>query len=134
MKRGELANRTGCNIETVRYYEKVGLLPDPPRTQKGYRIYDETHEHTLRFIMRSRELGFSVEEIRGLLSLVNGGHYTCGEIRDKTLAHLNVVRGRIADLARLEETLSKTVAACEGGNAPCCPVVDALVGKKGLRQ
>ncbi len=129
MTRGELAKRTGCNIETVRYYEKIGLLPDPPRTQRGYRIYDENHEQTLRFIVRARELGFSGKEVRSLLNLVDGGHYTCGEIRDKTLAHLDVVRGRIADLLKLEKTLSKTVAACEGGDAASCPVVDALIRK-----
>ncbi|MEG3618708.1 helix-turn-helix domain-containing protein [Magnetovibrio sp. PR-2] len=127
MKRGELAKRTGCNIETVRYYEKAGLLPDPPRTDKGYRVYSDTHEQTLRFIMRSRELGFSVEEVRGLLSLVDGGTYTCSEIRDKTLQHLTSVRKRIADLQRLEQTLSDTVANCEGGNTPRCAVIDALV-------
>ncbi|MBL4613963.1 MAG: helix-turn-helix domain-containing protein [Magnetovibrio sp.] len=127
MTRGELAKRTGCNIETVRYYEKIGLPPDPPRTQKGYRVYDRHHEQTLRFIMRARELGFTIEDVRGLLSLVDGGNYTCGEIRDKTLAHLKAVRERIADLQRLEQTLSKTVADCAGGDAPQCPVVDALI-------
>lgn len=128
MRRGELAKRTGCNIETVLYYEKIGLLPAPPRTEKGHRIYDSSHTKALRFIMRSRELGFSIEEVRGLLSLVNGQSYTCGEVRDKTMEHLNAVRDRIADLQRLETTLATTVAACEGGNAANCPVVDALIG------
>jgi len=127
MKRGELAKRTGCNIETVRYYERVGLLPNPPRTEKGHRIYDDGHKQTLRFIMRSRELGFTIEEVRGLLSLVDGEKYTCGEVRDKTVLHLNAVRERIADLKKLEVTLATTVAACEGGSATNCPIVDALI-------
>ncbi len=126
MKRGQLATRTGCNIETIRYYEKVGLLPDPPRTEKGYRVYEHKHEQTLRFIIRSRELGFTIEQIRGLLSLVDGGDYTCTEIRDQTEAHLAAVRDRIVDLKKLEATLVETVAACNGGNTPNCPVVDAL--------
>jgi MerR family mercuric resistance operon transcriptional regulator len=66
MQRAELARRTGSNLETVRYYEKVGLLPEPPRTAAGYRSYDIAHERRLRFILRARELGFSLEEIRGL--------------------------------------------------------------------
>jgi MerR family mercuric resistance operon transcriptional regulator len=127
MKRGELATKTGCNIETVRYYEKAGLLPDPPRSDKGYRIYNRGHEQTLRFIVRSRELGFSVEEVRSLLSLVDAGHYTCGEIQQKTMDHLKGIRERIHDLKKLEITLTKTVADCEGGDAPNCPITNALL-------
>lgn len=129
MKRGELAKRTGSNIETIRYYEKAGLLPHPPRTEKGYRIYSDQHERTLRFIMRSRELGFSVEDVRELLSLVDGDHYTCEDVKAKTLVHLKTVRKRIADLKKLEKTLSQTVANCKGGNTPNCPIIDALVKK-----
>lgn len=128
MKRSEIAAQTGCNIETVRYYEKAGLLADPPRTAKGYRVYDDSHERTLRFIIRSRELGFSIEEIRNLLDLVQGEKYSCGEVRDQTMAHLIAVRARISDLQQLEKTLAKTVSQCEGGNTPNCPIVDALVG------
>ena len=70
--RGDLARATGCNIETIRYYEKTGLLPDPPRTAAGYRIYSAAHATRLRFILRARELGFSMEDIRGLLGLEDG--------------------------------------------------------------
>lgn len=126
MKRGELAKRTECNIETVRYYEKAGLLADPPRTAKGYRIYDESHEKTLRFILQSRKLGFTVEEVRDLLTLVSGGNYTCDEILEKTQAHLKSVQARITDLQRLESTLLKTIAKCKGGNTPDCAIVEAL--------
>jgi len=126
MKRSVLAARTGCNIETVRYYEKQGLLPDPPRTVAGHRVYDQSHEQTLGFIMRARALGFSIAEIRDLLSLVDGGRYTCGEIRDRTLIHLKAVRERLADLKKLEATLAETVAACTGDDAPHCPIIEAL--------
>jgi len=81
LKRAELANRSGCNIEMIRYYEKLGMLPDPPRTASGFRQYDEEHLARLRFILRARELGVPIEEIRGPLDLVDGGTQTCAEVR-----------------------------------------------------
>ena len=81
LKRAELANRSGCNIETIRYYEKIGVLPDPPRSVSGYRLYDEKRLVRLRFILRARELGVPIEEIRGPLDLVDGGTQTCAEVR-----------------------------------------------------
>ena len=131
MTRGELARRTGRNLETIRYYEKIGLLPEPRRSDGGYRQYEAAHERRLRFIMRARELGFGIEEIRGLLALVDRRAYTCVEVRDMTLRHLDAVRLKIADLKRLERTLATTVAACVGRKAPECPVIDALTGAGG---
>ncbi len=72
LKRAELAKVTGCHPETIRYYEKTGMMPDPPRSKAGYRLYDEAHVSRLRFILRARELGFSIEDIRGLLDLMDG--------------------------------------------------------------
>ena len=126
LQRGALARRTGCNLETIRYYEKIRLLPEPPRTEGGHRAYDATHERRLRFILRARELGFTIEEIRGLLGLVDGGNYTCAEVREMTLHHLADVRAKIADLQRLKRTLAQTVAACSGDQVPDCTVIDAL--------
>lgn len=97
LKRAELARRTGCNLETIRYYEKIGLMPEPPRTASGYRIYDENHVARLRFILRGRKLGFSIEELRGLLSLVDRGTQTCAEVQAVTERHLADVRAKIAD-------------------------------------
>lgn len=128
LRRGELAKRAGCNLETVRYYEKIGLMPAPPRTAGGHRAYDTAHEHRLRFILRARELGFTIEEIRELLALVDRHAVTCAEVQKMTLHHLADVRARIADLRRLERTLRVTVAACSGDEVPDCPVIDALVG------
>ena len=79
LQRAELARRTGSNLETVRYYEKVGLLPEPPRTAAGYRNYDTTHERRLTFILLARELGFSLDEIRELLRLVDERNQPCAE-------------------------------------------------------
>jgi len=126
--RGHLARETGCNIETIRYYEQIGLVPAPKRSDSGYRLYGDTDRRHLQFILRGRELGFSIAELRSLLSLVDGGRYTCGEVRDLTVQHLESVRSKLADLRRLERTLAESSAQCEGGTVPECPVIDALFG------
>ena len=124
--RGELARRSGCHLETVRYYEKIGLLPPPARSQGGHRLYQIDDQRRLRFILRGRELGFSIEELRSLLSLVDSDSYTCGEIHNLTVGHLGGVRQKIIDLKRLERTLAKISEECSGGAVPQCPVIDAL--------
>lgn len=126
MQRAELAHRTGCNLETVRYYEKVGLLPEPPRTSSGYRNYDTTHERRLRFILRARELGFSLDEIRELLRLVDERNQPCAEVRAVAAAHLGDVRAKIADLKRMERVLKDVVALCVDGTSPECPLIETL--------
>ena len=123
---GQLSKRTGCNIETIRYYERIGLLPAPPRTQGGHRLYGESDLRRLAFIRRSRELGFTVDEVRSLLRLVDDRSYTCAEVRSLTLEHLTEVRKKIADLRRLRKTLAGIVARCAGDTVPECPVIDAL--------
>ena len=126
LRRGELAARTGCNLETVRYYEKIELLPKPPRRPNGYRAYGETHVRRLRFILRARELGFAIGEIRGLLVLVDTERQTCAEVQQRTEQHLADVRGKIADLRRIERILAKTASQCSGDNVPDCPILEAL--------
>ena len=126
LKRGELAQHTGSNSETIRYYEKIGLLPEPPRNSSDYRIYDETHVRRLRFVLRGRELGFNIEEIRGLLRLVDGGKQTCSEVKVRTEYHLNDIRGKIADLRRIETILANTAAQCSGDEVPECAILEAL--------
>lgn len=122
---GELSRLANVNIETIRYYERIGMLAAPPRTEGGRRVYGPAEVQTLTFIRRSRELGFSLDEIRNLLGLVEGGH-ACGEVKTAALLHLRSIRGKIADLRRMERTLAKTAALCEGGDAPRCPILDAL--------
>lgn len=124
--RGDLARATGCNIETIRYYEKTGLLPDPPRTDAGYRNYSTAHATRLRFILRARELGFSMEDIRGLMGLEDGNAPTCAEVKERTERHLADVQAKIADLSRIEKVLSATLARCSGEDVPDCPVLKAL--------
>ena len=123
---GELSNLTGVKIETIRYYERQKLLPDPPRTEGGHRCYNEDHLKRLTFIRRSRQLGFSMEEIRELLILVEGGLYTCGEVKALTMEHAKSVREKINDLTRMEATLLNISSRCSGGAVPDCPILDAL--------
>jgi MerR family mercuric resistance operon transcriptional regulator len=122
---GALSQLTGVNIETVRYYEKIGLLPAPPRTEGGHRLYKDDHLKRLIFIRRSRELGFTLNEIRNLLGLV-AGDYTCGEVQAAALSHLRSIRHKIADLRRMERTLADTASRCKGGTAPDCPIIEVL--------
>ena len=121
----ELAQRSGCNIETVRFYEKRGFFHHrrEPRAATGYA---PEHLKRLTFIRRSRELGFTLDEVRSLLTLVDGSDWSCAEVKAMTLDHLAGVRRKIADLEKLAQVLEDMTAQCEGGSVPECPVVDAL--------
>lgn len=127
---GSLSKATGVKIETIRYYEREGIIPSPPRTAGGHRSYDQKHLKRLTFVRRSRELGFTLEEIRGLLELVDGETYTCNEIKDITLNHADTVRSKIADLRRLEKTLAGIASQCHGGTTPDCPIIEGLLDPK----
>lgn len=126
LHRAALARRTACNLETIRYYEKIGMMPEPPRTEAGYRLYDDRHVERLRFILRARELGFSLDDIRELLTLVDRGTQTCAEVKERTERHLADVREKIADLKRIERVLAETAAKCSGDEVPDCPVLETL--------
>lgn len=123
---GRLAAVTGVNLETVRYYERIKLMPPPARTASGHRAYEESHMQRLAFIRRARELGFSIEEVRALLALAEPTHASCAEVREIAGAHLQDVRTKLADLAKLERILAETVARCSGDPVPLCPVLDML--------
>ena len=123
---GELSKRGGVNIETIRYYERVKMLAPPLRTASGRRVYDESDLRSLVFIRRSRELGFSLDEIRALLRLGGPENASCGEVREIAAHHLEDIRAKLDDLKKLERLLSKTVARCSGKTAPDCPVLDIL--------
>ena len=124
---GRLAQLSGVNLETVRYYERIGLMPEPGRSGGGHRLYDDMHRRRLAFIRRGRELGFSIEEIRTLLGLAEPQRRSCDEVRAIASAHLRDVRAKIGDLARLEAILAGTVERCDSREAaPSCPVLDLL--------
>ena len=125
LRRGELAREAGCNFETIRYYETIGLIPHPPRSEGRHRLYGHEHVNRLRFILRGRELGFSIEEIRALLAIEGGGG-GCGDAYALTTQHLAVVKRKIADLRRLERILATAAAACARDTSPDCPIIEAL--------
>ncbi len=127
---GGLSKQTGCNIETIRYYERIGLLPKPPRTEGGHRLYEREQIKRLVFIRRSRELGFSLDEIRTLLRLVDGKRYTCQEVKNLMEEHIGDIKKKITDLKRLQKTLGEISAQCQGGQIPECPIIDALFEEK----
>src|SRR5215813_4879073 len=123
---GKLSRLSGVNIETIRYYERIKMLPSPPRTASGRRVYGSTHLRTLAFIRRARELGFSIEEIRALMRLGGPEKATCREVREIAAHHLEDIRAKLDDLKKLERLLARTVAQCSGTSAPDCPVLDIL--------
>ena len=127
---GALSKQTGCHIETVRYYERIGVLLKPPRTEGGHRLYGKEQIKRLMFVRRSRELGFSLGEIRTLLKLVDGKQYTCREVKTLMEEHLGDIKKKISDLKRLQKTLADISSQCEGGMVPECPIIDALFEEK----
>ena len=128
---GDLSGMTGVNIETIRYYERIRMLPMPRRSGNGRRVYGSTDVRALAFIRRARELGFSLDEIRALLRLGGPGKASCGEVRDIATRHLRDIRAKITDLRRLERSLATTVGRCSGTTAPECPVLDMLDIRRG---
>ncbi len=126
LSRGLLAKKTGVNIETIRYYENIALMPNPPRTAGGHRIYDQVLLKRLTFIRRCRELGFTIEELRNLLGLVDGGDYSCAEVLQNTEAHIDRIRGKIKDLKKMENTLKAISDKCSREDVPDCPIIEAL--------
>jgi MerR family mercuric resistance operon transcriptional regulator len=120
---GKLSELSGVNIETIRYYERIRMLPSPPRTASGRRVYDSTHLRTLAFIRRGRELGFSIADIRALMRLGGPEKATCREVREIAAHHLEDIRAKLDDLRKLERLLARTVAQCSGKSAPDCPVL-----------
>jgi MerR family mercuric resistance operon transcriptional regulator len=122
---GELSRRTGCNIETIRYYERIGLLPRARRSG-SYRNYDPADAGRLAFIRRARELGFTLDEVRALLVLAAASAESCHEARGLAAAHLDDVRARIADLRRMERTLADHIRSCDAGANDACPLIESL--------
>lgn len=107
--RGELARETGVHGETIRYYESIGLLPEPSRSVGGHRIYDTFQLRRISFISRSRELGFTLNEVRSLLALFDSGDYSCAEVRDRTRTHIDDVNRRIGALQAMRDEFEAMV-------------------------
>ncbi|MDE5451934.1 MerR family transcriptional regulator [Bradyrhizobium sp. CSA112] len=129
---GELSKHVGVNIETIRYYERIKMLPAPGRSANGRRVYGPAEARILAFIRRSRDLGFTLEEIRALLALGGPERASCADVHKIASAHLTNVRSKLSDLVKLEAILAETVARCSDGAAPDCPVLDILdAGRRG---
>lgn len=126
ISRGELARRTGVNIETIRYFEKAGILAEPPRTPGGHRVYGEEHVRTLGFIRRARNLGFTPQEVRTMLDLGGPEKPRCPEVRDIAAHHLAEVRAKIADLAEFERLLTSAMEHCSDEAEAECPVIEMI--------
>ncbi len=122
---GELAGLTGVSVEAIRYYERVKLMPRPRRTPGGRRAYDSGSLKTLAFIKRSRELGFSLDDIRALLTL-RASQPCCVDVKTIAARHLEMVRQKLRGLLEMEASLSGMVALCPGDESADCPVLDIL--------
>ena len=125
-KIGEVAKLVGLGSETVRYYEKEGILPKAERASNGYRLYDQAHVKRLRFVKRCRELGFSLEKVRSLLKIADSHNMTCRSVKDVAEGHLAEVRRNIKDLQKMERALSEMVKPCMGDETKDCPILDIL--------
>lgn len=123
---GRLARSAGVNLETVRYYERIGLMPAPARTEGGHRSYAPEHSQRLRFIRRSRELGFSIEAVRRLIALSEPEVQACCEVRDMAQEHIASIDAKIIDLQRLRGVLQHAVSDCREGSEIRCPVIQEL--------
>lgn len=122
---GALARDSGVNLETIRFYERSGLLPAPQRSAAGYRHYQQMDVRRLRFIRRGRELGFSLEEIRSLLELAAHPESPCESADQMVREHLDAIETRIRDLQNMRAELSK-LAGCHSSHAEHCRLLEAL--------
>jgi MerR family mercuric resistance operon transcriptional regulator len=124
---GELSQRTRCNIETIRYYERIGLLPRPRRQGGRFRRYGTDDVTRLRFIRRARQLGFTLNDVRALLRLANAdGDKVRTEMRKLAAAHVTEIRTKIADLRAMEQVLSDAICECESRQSAHCPLLEIL--------
>jgi MerR family mercuric resistance operon transcriptional regulator len=123
---GQLSKLTGVNVETIRYYEKIGLLPAPPRRGNGRRAFGPMETRVLAFIRRARQLGFTLDEIRALLALGGPGQASCADVCAIATRHVADIRRKIDDLRKLERTLHAMVDRCSDEAAPNCAVLDVL--------
>lgn len=125
---GQLAKRAKCKVETVHYYEKSGLMPEPPRTEGGHRIYELSHIKRLNFIRRCRELGFSIKHIKELLKFIDEPNHYCGEVKAMAMLQAREVQQKIDDLQRLKKALNDMMIKCKGADYSIndCPIIDAL--------
>ena len=126
------AKAANVNVETVRFYEKIGVLEKPARTEGGHRAYGRSHVERLTFIRRARELGFTLDEVRALLRLAEASDVPCGQVKDLAATHLTGVKTKIADLRAMQKALTALIAQCDArgdeAGQPGCPLIETLLG------
>lgn len=126
MNIGAIAERSGVPAKTIRYYESIGLIGSAARTANGYRCYGDLDLHTLRFIKRARNLGFSVEEVRDLLDLWGNRDRSSADVKALAANHLRMLDRKIEELVEMRGTLAHLVSCCHGDDRPDCPILDEL--------
>lgn len=135
---GKIAQSTGCNIETIRYYERLSLLPEPPRTEGGHRLYNEVHRRRLVFIQRGRELGFGLKQIRGLIDLAESEEHSCGEALGVAEQHFEIIDDKLVHLQNIRTALAQMADRCRSDcactKAPRCSILEALAGQDSVKS
>lgn len=134
MNIGMAAQSSAVSAKMIRHYEAIGLIPPVTRSESGYRIYTESDVHTLRFIRRARDLGFSVEQIRELLSLWQDGHRESASVKRIALRHVEELEAKMVELRRMADTLRHLADHCSGDSRPDCPILDDLSGAAAADQ
>jgi DNA-binding transcriptional MerR regulator len=127
MRIGELSASCNCPAETIRYFEKIGLLPSPQRGANGYRNYDQSQQKWLQFILRSRALGFSQNEVRRLSDIAHQSDPACAEVYELLIDHIVDVETKLEDLRRMQSALERLKSKCKDGTLNECPVIDELM-------
>jgi Hg(II)-responsive transcriptional regulator len=127
LKVGEVAKRAGVNLQTIHYYERRGLLPKPPRTESNYRTYPDEAVLRVRFIKRAQELGFTLKEIKELLSLRAAPRTRCADVRNRAEAKVQDIDDKVKTLRAMRKALTKLIGECSGkGPVTQCPILEAL--------
>lgn len=129
MNIGQAAEASGVSAKMIRYYESTGLIPKTVRTEAGYRVYSDTDVHTLRFIRRARDLGFSVDQIADLVSLWRDRQRASKDVKRVALEHVDVLERKIAELQEMAATLKHLAAHCHGDSRPNCPIIENLASE-----
>lgn len=131
---GVLARKTGCNIETIRYYEKAGIIPHPARSEGGHRLYGTGHLKRLAFVMKARVLGFTLSEVKALLRLVDERDRPCAEVRDVAASHLRDVQAKLVNLRAMEAVLNEMVVCCDKEKSTECPLIERMFSEPAILQ
>ncbi len=123
---GDAARQTGVSPKMIRHYEGLGLLPPAPRTDSGYRLYDDAALHTLHFIRRARDLGFGMADIAQLLDLWRNRRRASATVKKLALSHIEALQQRIDEMESMKRTLVRLASECHGTDRPACPILDDL--------